>query len=482
VYKIGFDKNKYLEIQADHILTRISQFENKLYLEFGGKIFADFHASRILPGFEPDIKIELLKTLGNQAEVVLAINAEDIELNRIEGDFGLSYSENLIQFINKLRTNEIYVPSVVITRFSGQGAALRFRDRLKKLGINVYIHHFIKDYPTNISYIMSEEGFGKNDYIETTRPLVIIAGAGSNSGKMATCMSQLYHEFKRGVKAGYAKFEKFPVWNLSINHPINLAYEAATTNINDKTMIDPFHLEAYGIQAINYNRDIEAFPVLNTMLKEFWKISPYNSPTDMGVNMIKECIIDEKVCMQAAKQEIIRRYFNRLVDEYIHGGYTEEIKKLEFLMNTAGVNQTDRFAVQMARTNAAEKNTPSVAITLPTGKTVTGKTTELLSASSAALLNALKEISGLSKSVDLISSNLIAPIKRLNSELGINANLRINEVLIALAISTTANPTAETALNNLSALKNSEAHATTLIPEGELTTFKKLGVNITCEP
>ncbi|MCL1923966.1 MAG: DUF1846 domain-containing protein, partial [Defluviitaleaceae bacterium] len=322
-----------------------------------------------------------------------------------------------------------------------------------------------------------------NDYIETTRPLVVVAGAGSNSGKMATCMSQLYHELKFGVKAGYAKFEKFPVWNLSINHPINLAYEAATTNINDKNMIDPFHLEAYGVSAVNYNRDIEAFPVLNMMLKEFWKTSPYNSPTDMGVNMIKVCITDENVCIEAAKQEIIRRYFNRLVDEYIYGGYTEQITKLEFLMNTATIKPTDRYSVQIARTNTEEKHVPSVAITLPNGKTVTGKTSELLSASSAALLNALKEVSGVQENVDLISGNLITPIRKLNGEyMGLNANLRINELLIALAISTTTNPMAETALNNLAALKNAEAHATTLIPEGEITTFKKLGVNITCEP
>ena len=481
--EIGFDKEKYLEIQSKNILDRINQFENKLYLEFGGKIFSDLHGSRVLPGFEPDIKISLLQKLKEKTEVVLAINAEDIELNRIEGDFGLSYSENLIQFINKLRTNDLYISSVVITRFAGQGAAIRFKNRLEKLGLKVYIHYFIKNYPTNTAYIMSDEGFGKNDYIETTRPLVIIAGAGSNSGKMATCMSQLYHEFKRGIKAGYAKYEKFPVWNLGVNHPINLAYEAATTNINDKNMIDPFHLETYGEQAVNYNRDIEAFPILNNLLKEFWGESPYNSPTDMGVNMIKECITNEEVCSNAAKQEIIRRYFNRVVDEYVHGGYIDQIKSLEFLMNRAKITPTDRYAVQMARTNSEEKGLPSVAITLPNGKTITGKKSELLSAASSALLNALKELSSVSENVHLISSNLIAPIQKLNGEyIGINENLRLNEVLLALAISTTINPTAESALDNLKELRGSEAHSTEILAEGELTTFKKLGINITCEP
>ena len=480
---IGFDKEKYLEIQSKHILERISQFENKLYLEFGGKIFADLHGSRVLPGFEPDIKINLLQKLKDKTEIVLAINAEDIELNRIEGDFGLSYSENLTHFINKLRTNDLYVSSVVITRFSGQGAAIKFKSKLEKLGVKVYIHYFIKDYPTNVNHIMSDEGFGKNDYIETTRQLVIVAGAGSNSGKMATCMSQLYHEFKRGVKAGYAKYEKFPVWNLSINHPINLAYESATTNINDKNMIDPFHLEAYGEQAVNYNRDIEAFPILNSLLKKFWGKSPYNSPTDMGVNMIKECIVNEEVCIEAAKQEIIRRYFSRVVDEYVYGGYVDEIKSIEFLMNRAGVSPTDRYAVQMARTNAEENGCPAVAITLKNGKTITGKKSELLSASSAALLNSLKELIAVSDDVDLISGSLITPIQQLNSEyIGISSNLRINEVLIALATSTTLNPTAQSALKNLKELKGSEAHSTEILPEGELTTFKKLGINITHEP
>ena len=347
MYKIGFSGEKYLEIQSEKIMERVDQYD-KLYLEFGGKIFDDMHGSRVLPGFDPNMKIGLLQKMADKVEIVLAINSTDIEQGRIQSDSDLNYADHLIRMIERLKSHGLYVSSVVVTQFLEKPSTLKFQRRLNNLGVEVYKHYVIQDYPTNVNLIMSDEGFGQNEYIETTRPLVVVAAAGAGSGKMATCMSQLYHEFKRGTKAGYAKFEKFPVWNLPLNHPINLAYEAATTNIMDQNMIDPFHLEAYGESAVNYNRDIEAFPILNAMFKQIWGYSPYKSPTDMGVNMIKECIIDEEVCKEASKQEIIRRYFGLLCDDYLYGGMRKEIQKVEYLMALAGITDADRKIVSVA--------------------------------------------------------------------------------------------------------------------------------------
>ncbi|MCL1934824.1 MAG: DUF1846 domain-containing protein [Defluviitaleaceae bacterium] len=481
--KIGFDKDKYLKIQSEKILERVGSFD-KLYLELGGKIFEDMHGARVLPGFEPDMKIKLLQELRKKIEIVFAINAADIQQNRIQSDRGTNYAEHLIHLIKTLKQKDLYVSSVVITHYSEQKPVLQLKRQLSKLGLNVYNHYVIPEYPTNIELIMSDSGFGKNDYIETIKPIVIVAGPGSGSGKMATCMSQLYHEFKRGVKAGYSKFEKFPVWNLPLNHPVNLAYEAATTNIMDKNMIDPFHLEAYGVSAVNYNRDIEAFPVLNDMFKQIWGESPYKSPTDMGVNMIKECIINENVCIEASKQEIVRRYYKLLCNEYIYGGFKKEIQKLEFLMNIAGVTKEYRAVVPIAKQKAKDTKTAAVAIEIAEGKFVTGKATELLSAPASALLNALKELAQINDSIDLISPNLIVPIMELQSKYLKNKNylLQVYDVLLALSISTATNEMATLALEQLPKLNFAQAHSTTIISQKVVSIFQNLGIAITCEP
>ena len=483
MYKIGFDKEKYLEIQSEKILERVNNF-SKLYLEFGGKIFEDMHGSRVLPGFEPDMKISLLKRLSDKMEIVFVISAVDIEQNRIQGDHGVNYAEHLLYLITELKKNGLYVSSVVITHYSELAAVHRLKWRLNKLGLAVYAHYIIPNYPSNLDLIMSEEGFGKNAYIKTTRPLVVVAAPGSGSGKMATCMSQLYHEFRQGIKAGYSKFEKFPVWNLSVTHPVNLAYEAATTNIMDQNMVDPFHLEYYGKYAVNYNRDIEAFPVLNAMFKKIWGESPYQSPTDMGVNMIKECITDEEVCKEAGRQEIIRRYYKLICDEYTYGGMRQEIQKLEFLMKAAGVVETDRMVVSAARDKTEQTGSVSVAIELPTGKIVTGKTTPLLSATASALLNALKVLANINDNVDLISPNLVESIQNLHHKYLGNKNhlLQVNEVLLALSISTATNPMAVMVLDQIPSLKNSQAHATTILSQDVVITMRDLGINITCQP
>ncbi|MCL1996008.1 MAG: DUF1846 domain-containing protein [Defluviitaleaceae bacterium] len=483
MYRIGFDNEKYVNIQSEKILERVNNFD-KLYLEFGGKIFEDMHGSRVLPGFEPDIKIDLLKRLADKTEIVFAINAIDIVQNRMQGDHGTNYADHLLYLITRLQANNLFVSSVAITHYSELIAIQQLKRRLHKLGIAVYTHYVIPDYPYNLNLIMSEDGFGKNDYIETTRPLVVVSAPGSGSGKMATCMSQLYHEFIRGIKTGYSKFEKFPVWNLPLNHPINLAYEAATTNIMDQNMIDPFHLEIYGESTVNYNRDIEAFPVLNAMFEKIWGKSPYRSPTDMGVNMIKECITDEDVCKNAAKQEIIRRYFKLICDEYVYGGMRQEIQKLEFLMKAADTVETDRAVVPAARSKTAQTDSPAVAIELPCGKIVTGKTTPLLSAAASALINALKVLADISDNVDLISPNMIAPIQNLHHKYLGNKNhlLQVNEVLMALSISTATNPIATMVLDQIPHLANSQAHATTLLNQEVVGTLRDLGITVTCEP
>lgn len=480
MYTIGFDKEKYLEIQSKKIIERVNKFE-KLYLEFGGKIFDDMHGSRVLPGFEPNMKINLLQTLADKTEIILVINSSDIEQNRMQSDYGISYDEHLLNLIDKLKNNDLYVSSVVITQYRGQNLVTRLRRRLAKLELDVYTHYIIPDYPTNLKLIMSEDGFGKNEYVHTTRPLVVVAAPGSGSGKMATCMSQLYHDFNNGIKAGYAKFEKFPVWNLSPHHPINLAYEAATTNIQDKNMIDPFHLEAYGITAVNYNRDIEAFPVLNAMFKKIWGQSPYKSPTDMGVNMIKDCITNEEVCIKASEQEIIRRYYKLLCNDFLFGDMKNEIDKIKSLMNMAGITEKDRKVAGVATEKSKSVKSHAMAIELSDGTILSGKTTSLLSAAGAVILNSLKCLANIRDEVDIISPNLIEPIQELNRLMGMEHPLEPEEILIALSISTATNPSSKLALQQLQKLKHSEAHSTTLLESRTLAIFQKLGINVTCE-
>jgi len=485
VYKIGFDCEAYLRLQSEKILERIDMFENKLYLEFGGKLFDDHHAARVLPGYQPDIKVELLKTLADKAEIVIAINASDIDSNKAIGDTGISYDDDVLRLIDEFHMAGLYVGSVVISQYSGQLGADKFKTYLENLGITVFIMHYIpgSDYPGNIQYILSDDGYGNNDYIKTTKPLVVITAPGPGSGKMTICLSQLYHEYKRGIKAGYAKFETFPIWNRPLKHMINLAYEAATADLNDINMIDPFHFEAYGELAVNYNRDIEVFPILNTMFKRIWGESPYQSPTDMGVNMVGYCLNDE-VCTEASRQEIVRRFYNTQM-EYARGNALKSsLTKLELLMNNSGLTPKDRESVAPALIKAELTDGPCVAIVLPDGKLITGRTSPLLGASSAALLNCLKYLAGIDDRVLLISPAVIEPIQRLKVGYLGNENPRLHtdEVLIALAISTATNPVAEAVLEQLPKLMNSEAHSTVILSQVDIAMFRQLGVNVTCEP
>lgn len=484
MYKIGFDSERYLHVQSQKIMERVERFGNKLYLEVGGKLFDDLHASRVLPGFESDGQLYLFKKLADKTEIIITINASDIDQRKLQADRGISYVDNLIQMLDFFKLHGLYVSSVVVTRYKGQETVINFKHRLECLGVNVYFHYFIEGYPFNIPMIIGKDGFDRNEYVRTTRPLVVVTACGAYSGKMATCLSQLYHDFKRKIKSGYAKFEKFPLWSVPINHPINLAYEAATTDINDALMIDPFHLEAYGIPAVSYNRDIEAFPILNELFKQIWGESPYKSPTDMGVNMFKECIVNDEICQYASKQEIIRRYYKALCDEWMYSGKKSEIKKLEFLMKKAGISINNRTVVQPAHEKARLTNTPCVAIELTDGRVITGKTTPLLSAASATLLNALKILAGISDEVNLILPRMIKPIQKFNIDFFGNQNphLQINEVLITLLICTTTNPLAEIVLEQIPKLKNCEAHSTEILSQAEIDVFHKLCINITCEP
>ncbi len=483
MYKIGFDNEKYLEMQSTKIRERIGKFGNKLYLEFGGKLFDDFHASRVLPGFEPDSKVRLLKTLADQVEIVLVINASDIEISKIRGDYGITYDAEILRLIDAFRNDGLYVGSVVITHYAGQNDANRFKNYLEQLGVTVYLHYPIPEYPTNIPLIVSDDGYGKNDYIETTRPLVVITAPGPGSGKMATCLSQLYHEYKRGVQAGYAKFETFPIWNLPLKHPVNIAYEAATVDLDDVNVIDPFHLEAYGSTAINYNRDVEVFPVLNTIFKKIWGSSPYQSPTDMGVNMVGNCITDDQVCHEASKQEIIRRFYHIQRDFVSGKGSKADLQKIELIMNSVGVVHTDRPTVKATLEKVAACECPCVAIELTDGTVITGKTSSLLGASSAALLNVLKHLAGIRDEVHLISPVIIDPIQRLKTGFLGNSNprLHMDEVLIALSMCAVTSPTAALALEQLPFLRNCEAHSSVILSQVDINVFKKLGVNVTCE-
>ena len=482
--KIGFDNDKYLKMQSEHIRERINKFGNKLYLEFGGKLFDDYHASRVLPGFKPDSKLRMLMQLSDQAEIVIVISAADIDKNKVRGDLGITYDEDVLRLMEVFTERGLYVGSVCITQYAGQESADAFKKRLEKLGIRVYVLYLIPGYPNNTSFIVSDEGYGKNDYIETTRPLVVITPPGPGSGKMATCLSQLYHEYKRGVKAGYAKFETFPIWNIPLKHPVNLAYEAATADLNDVNMIDQFHLEAYGETTINYNRDVEVFPVLQAMFEKIMGECPYKSPTDMGVNMAGNCIIDDEACKEAARQEIIRRYYKSM-EALVRGtGREEEVYKIELLLKQAHVNIEDRKVVPAALKREEETGAPAAALELPDGHIVTGKTSELLGASSALLLNALKELAGIDHSKHVISPEALRPIQALKTEyLGSrNPRLHSDETLIALSISAADNEDAKLALQQIPKLKGCQVHTSVLLSQVDILQFRKLGVELTCEP
>ena len=481
--KIGFDNDKYLTMQSEHIRKRIDQFDNKLYLEFGGKLFDDYHASRVLPGFAPDSKLKLLMQLSDQAEIVIVISAGDIEKNKVRGDLGITYDSDVLRLIESFREQGLFVGSVVITQYTGQSSANLFKTRLEKLGIRVYIHYVIEGYPSNIPLIVSDEGYGKNDYIETSRPLVIITAPGPGSGKMATCLSQLYHEHKRGVRAGYAKFETFPIWNIPLKHPVNLAYEAATADLNDVNMIDPFHLEAYGITTVNYNRDVEIFPVLSAIFEKIYGENPYKSPTDMGVNMAGNCICDDEACRDASNQEIIRRYYQALNGLAEGTSTEEEVFKIELLMKQAHITVNDRTVVDAALKRAEETGAPAAALELPDGSIITGKTSNLLGASAALLLNALKKLAGIENEVHIISPSAIEPIQKLKtSYLGSkNPRLHTDEVLIALSISAATNETAQLALDQIPKLRGCQVHTSVMLSEVDVKQFKKLSIQLTSE-
>ena len=471
-------------MQSAHIRERIGQFEDKLYLEFGGKLFDDYHASRVLPGFAPDSKLQMLLQLAEQAEIVLVISAADIERNKVRGDYGITYDEDVLRLRQQFTNVGLYVGSVVITQYNGQKAADLFKARLEKLGIRVYIHYVIEGYPSNVSLILSERGYGRNDYIETSRPLVVVTAPGPGSGKMATCLSQLYHENKRGRKAGYAKFETFPIWNLPLKHPVNIAYEAATADLDDVNMIDPFHLEAYGLTTVNYNRDVAIFPVLQAMFEGIYGESPYKSLTDMGVNMAGFCIVDDEVCKEASRQEIIRRYY-RTVNALLSGaGNENEVYKLELLLSQAKISKEYRHVVPVACELAERTGGPAAAMELPDGTIVTGKTTELLGACASMLLNAVKVLAGIPDPVKLISPEAIKPIQQLKTRyLGSkNPRLHTDETLIALSSSAATDNNARLALEQLSQLRGCQAHVTVTLSDVDERLLKKLGIEVTNEP
>lgn len=482
--KTGFDNQKYLTMQSEHIRQRINQFGDKLYLEFGGKLFDDYHASRVLPGFAPDSKLRMLLQLADQAEIVIAINAADIEKNKIRYDLGITYDVDVLRLIQSFRDKGLYVGSVVITQYSGQASADLFKSKLEKMGIPVYRHYMIEGYPNNIARIVSPDGFGKNDYIQTTKPLVIITAPGPGSGKMATCLSQLYHENQRGIKAGYAKFETFPIWNLPLKHPVNLAYEAATADLNDVNMIDPFHLEAYGETTVNYNRDVEIFPVLSAIFEGIYGSCPYKSPTDMGVNMVGNCIIDDEACREASHQEIIRRYYHALNRLAKDEGSDEEVYKIELLMKQAKININSRQVVSSALTKAEVTGAPAAALQLPDGTIVTGKTSDLLGPSAALLLNAVKTLGKLDDDIHLIAPTAIEPIQTLKVKYlgGKNPRLHTDEILIALSMCAATDTNAQIALEQLPKLHGCQAHTSVMLSSVDLKVFKRLGIDLTSEP
>lgn len=480
----GFDNQKYKKVQSQQILERISQFGDKLYLEFGGKLFDDYHASRVLIGFEPDSKMQMLKELKDEVEIIVVVNANDIESNKLRGDLGITYDLDVLRIIDTFRAENILLKSVVITRYADQPAARAFRDRLQSQGINVYFHYSIPDYPSNIPLIMSKDGYGKNDFIETERRLVVVTAPGPGSGKMAVCLSQIYHEFERGVSAGYAKFETFPVWNLPLKHPVNLAYEAATADLNDVNTIDPFHLEAYGSTAVNYNRDVEIFPVLDAMFNEIWGDSPYKSPTDMGVNVIGSCIYDDDAIAFAAQQEIIRRYLNAMCQQRKGLCSKEQVNKLYLLMKQAGLEVFDRAVVQPAIDKEALSGVPAAAIQLGDGRILTGKASELLDPVAALLLNALKALGGIPDEILLLSPTVIEPIKNLKENLLDSDDVRLhaNEILLALSICAATNPVAELALEQIKKLQGLDIHTTVIPTAVDSSLFFKLHLSVTSEP
>ena len=480
--QIGFDNDKYLAMQSAHIRERISKFGGKLYLEFGGKLFDDFHASRVLPGFQPDSKIRMLQQLRDDAEIVIAVNANDIEKNKVRGDLGITYDDDCLRLIDAFRSLGLYVGGVCITQYAGQNAADAFIKRLNTLGVRNYRHYPIAGYPSDVAHIVSDEGFGHNEYIETTHSLIVVTAPGPGSGKMATCLSQLYHEHKHGVSAGYAKFETFPIWNLPLKHPVNLAYEAATADLNDVNMIDPFHLEAYGETTVNYNRDVEIFPVLKATFEKIYGTCPYHSPTDMGVNMAGNCIVDDDAVCTAAKEEILRRYFTACCNALRGKECSDEIYKLELLLGQAGLSTADRACAAAATRTAANTGTPCAAIELENGDLITGKTTELLGCASAMLLNALKHLGGIPDETLLISPQVIRPIQALKTRhLGShNPRLHTDEVLIALSMCAVTDPNAALALEQLGKLRDCEVHCSVLLSSVDENTLKKLGVHLTC--
>ncbi len=482
--KTGFDNQKYLHMQSEHIKERISQFGNKLYLEFGGKLFDDYHASRVLPGFAPDSKLKMLMQLSDYAEIVIVISAADIEKNKIRGDLGITYDVDVLRLREEFLQKGLYVGSVVITHYSGQNSANQFKAKLEKKNIKVYLHYTIEGYPANIPLIVSEQGFGRNDYIETKRPLVVITAPGPGSGKMATCLSQLYHDNLRGIKAGYAKFETFPIWNIPLKHPVNLAYEAATADLNDVNMIDPFHLEAYGETAVNYNRDIEIFPVLNAIFEGIYGSNPYKSPTDMGVNMAGNCIIDDEVCCEASRMEIIRRYYNALNRAVRDESSDNEVFKIELLMKQAKITTDDRKVTVACKKRAEELGVPTAAIELADGHIITSKTTDFLGASAALLLNALKYLAGIDHDTRLICPEAIAPIQDLKVRYlgGKNPRLHTDEVLIALTLAACSDENAKRSLEQLPNLRGCQVHTSVMLSEVDIKIYKKLGVDLTSEP
>lgn len=483
--RIGFDNDKYISMQSEHIKERISKFDNKLYLELGGKLFDDYHAARVLPGFQPDSKIKMLRQLSDRAEIVIAVSAVDIEKNKVRGDIGITYDDEVLRLIDAFTSMGLYVGSVVITQYAGQLNVDLLKRRLAAIGMPTYYHYPISGYPSNIPLIVSDDGYGRNDYIKTTRPLVIVTAPGPGSGKMATCLSQLYHEHKRGISAGYAKYETFPIWNIPLKHPVNLAYEAATADLNDVNMIDPFHLEAYGETTVNYNRDVEIFPVLNAIFEKIAGESPYKSPTDMGVNMAGYAIVDDEVVCKASKDEIIRRYYTALCNRRMGKETDEVVGKIELLMKQAGITPEDRTCVKAALLRSEETdNRPAVAIELSDGTIVTGKTSQLFGASSAALLNAVKRLAGIDKETSIIKREVIEPVQALKTEVLGNHNPRLHsdETLVALSVSAADSPVAKKAFDMLSALRGCQAHSTVILAQVDQDTYRKLGIHLTCEP
>ena len=482
--RIAFDNEKYLKLQSENILDRVEKFGNKLYLEFGGKLFDDFHACRVLPGFLPDAKLKMLLSIKDKVEVIITINAKDIESNKIRGDLNINYESEVLRLIDAFRASELLVGSVCITRYTTSPQVDAFKNKLNNLGIKTYLHYEIKGYPHNVDRIISEEGFGKNEYIETSKPIIVVTAPGPGSGKMGTCLSQLYHENKRGIKAGYAKYETFPIWNIGLKHPVNLAYEAATADLNDVNMIDPYHLEAYGVMSVNYNRDVEIFPVVKSMFEAIYGGCPYKSPTDMGVNMAGFAICDQEAAHKASKDEIIRRYLNTLVD-IRNGKAAEDVAdKIAVLMRTLNISVDDRKCVKASIEKAELTNTVSMALELEDGTIVTSKTSALLSAPAALVLNALKHLAGINDELILISPSIIEPISKMKiNDLGNhNPRLHLDEVLIALAISARTNPLADLAIKELGKLAHTQAHSTVILPQVDMNILKKLKINVTTEP